>query len=89
MNNSGTVSATPLVEEIAEGVTDMQLTYLETDAAGALPTDYVSAASVTSWPRVNAVRVALTLQSLQKVGTDGAVLQRQMTHVATLRNRLP
>lgn len=89
VNSGGTVSATPLIEEIAEGVTDMQLTYLETDATGALPTDYATAASVTSWPRVNAVRVTLTLQSLQNVGTDGAALQRQMTHVVTLRNRLP
>ncbi|MDT4864616.1 hypothetical protein FQZ97_993820 [compost metagenome] len=67
----------------------MQLTYLEADAAGVLPTDYVSAASVTSWPRVSAVRVELTLESLQKVGTDGAALQREMKHVVTLRNRLP
>lgn len=87
VNSTGTATTQP--EEIAEGVTDMQLEYLQADAAGVLPTDYVSAASVTSWPRVSAVRVALTLQSLEKVGTDGAALQRQMTHLVTLRNRLP
>lgn len=76
-------------EEIAEGVTNLQMTYLQPDATGALPTDYVDATAVTAWSDVSAVRITLTLQSLQNVGTDGAPLQRQMTHVATLRNRLP
>lgn len=76
-------------EEIAEGVTDLQMTYLQLDAAGALPADYVDASSVTAWADVTAARITLTLQSLQNVGTDGAPLQRQMTHVVSLRNRLP
>lgn len=80
----GTVS-----EEIAEGVTNLQMTYLQLDAAGAVPIDYVDASAVTSWSDVTAVRITITLQSLQNVGTDGAPLQRQMTQVATLRNRLP
>jgi type IV pilus assembly protein PilW len=85
------VAGTPTTqaEEIAEGVTDLQMTYLQADAAGVLPTDYVDAATITDWAEVSAMRVTLTLQSLQSVGTDGAPLQRQMTYVVTLRNRLP
>lgn len=86
--NSGGIPTT-LTEEIAEGVTDLQLTYLQPTAAGPLPTNYVDATSVTSWADVSAVRVTLTLQTLQNVGTDNAPLQRQMTYVVTLRNRLP
>lgn len=87
VNSAGT--PTTLTEEIAEGVTDLQLSYLQVDAAGALPADYVDATAVTAWSDVSAVRVTLTLQSLQNVGTDNAPLQRQMTYVVTLRNRLP
>lgn len=76
-------------EEIAEGVTDLQMTYLQLGAGGVLPDDYVDASSVTAWSDVTAARINLTLQSLQSVGTDGAPLQRQMTHVVSLRNRLP
>lgn len=86
-NSAGT--PTTVAEEIAEGVTDLQLTYLQVDAAGALPADYVDATAVTDWEDVSAARVTLTLQSLQNVGTDGTPLQRQMTYVVTLRNRLP
>lgn len=87
VNNAG-VPATRN-EEIAEGVTNLQITYLQVDAAGALPADYVDATAVTEWSDVTAMRVTLTLQSLQNVGTDGAPLQRQMTYVVSLRNRLP
>lgn len=84
------VASTPTAqaEEIAEGVTDLQMTYLQANA-GVLPTDYVDATAITDWAGVSAMRVTLTLQSLQSVGTDGAPLQRQMTYVVTLRNRLP
>lgn len=87
VNNAGTPGA--VTEEIAEGVTNLQMTYLELDAAGALPADYVDASAVSVWKNVTAVRLTLTLQSLQNVGTDGAPLQRTMTHVVSLRNRLP
>jgi type IV pilus assembly protein PilW len=87
VNNAGVPSTRN--EEIAEGVTDLQITYLQLDAAGALPADYVDASAVTEWSDVTAMRVTLTLQSLQNVGTDGAPLERQMTYVVSLRNRLP
>lgn len=87
INSAGT--PTTLAEEIAEGVTDLQLSYLQADASGALPSAYVGAGSVTAWSDVSAVRVTMTLQSQENVGTDSAPLQRQMTYVVTLRNRLP
>lgn len=86
-NNGGTPDA--VREEIAEGVTNLQMTYLQLDAAGALPSDYVDAGAITDWKNVTAARITLTLQSLQNVGTDGSPLQRTMTHVVSLRNRLP
>ena len=82
-NNLGTtLSVNP--EEITEGVTDMQLTYLE--KAGA---SYKVATGIPDWENVTAVRIVITLSGLERVGTDGQVLTRGIEHVATLRNRLP
>ncbi len=89
-NNSGT--ATPnvvIAEEIAEGVRDMNLFYLEAGEA-----DYGDAASVADWARVTAVRVELVLEGTEGAlegelieGTDGDVLSRTVTNVVALRNR--
>jgi type IV pilus assembly protein PilW len=68
--------------EITEGVGDMQMKYL---VAGAK--DYVDAAAGTDWTKVVAVRIDVTLEGNDKVGTDLAVLQRHLQHVVTLRNR--
>lgn len=78
--NGGTL----VPQEIAEGVTDMQLQYLLPGAS-----DYVSASSVvaTNWQNVLAVRINLTLQGKNKVSTNGTVLSRQLAHIVTLRNR--
>ncbi|MCX7659495.1 MAG: PilW family protein [Caldimonas manganoxidans] len=76
-------------EEIAEGVHDMQLTYLQMNADGSLPADYQAANAITDWTRVVATRIVLTLRSNEAVGTDGAVLERRAYHVVSLRNRLP
>jgi type IV pilus assembly protein PilW len=89
-NNSGTNTPNVVLpEEIAEGVRDMDLTYL---VAGA--NDYVAAASVTDWRRVTAVRVELVIEGTEGAlegsyieGTDGAVLDRTVTNVVALRNR--
>ncbi|WP_234419102.1 PilW family protein [Parazoarcus communis] len=84
--------ATGAPEEIAQGVTDMQLQYLTrtgTNPAGS----YVDASAVTSWDnppaatQVVAVRVVLDLESRDAVGTDAATLKRQMMHVVSLRHR--
>lgn len=76
-------------EEIVAGVTDMQISYREGSEA-----DFVPATSVGAWANVNAVMIALTLQSsYARVSTDPGVnsgrLQRSFTSVITLRNRVP
>jgi type IV pilus assembly protein PilW len=85
VNNSGNMDTT--AEEIAEGVTDLQIQYLERDAAGTLATSYVDASSVTDWSRVVAARLTFTLQSLEKVGIGGSPLSSSWMTVVTLRNR--
>ena len=70
--------------EIVEGVRDMQLTYLEIDG-----TDYVAANAPPDWSVVSAVRIELTFEGEDRVGVDGAVLQRQLFHTVALRNRAP
>ena len=70
-------------QEVAEGVENMTLTYLvEGDTA------YVDATGVGArWNQVNAVRIEMALEGEERVGTDGNALQRNLVHVATLRNR--
>ena len=80
-------------EEIAEGVTDMDIAYLlRTEATGALDSNWVDASSITDWTptaakQVVAVRMKLTLETLAKVGTNQQKLERQLIHVVSLRNR--
>lgn len=71
-------------EEVTEGVQDMQLQYLLPGATG-----YVDATSInaTNWKQVSAVRIVLTMQGQERVGTDGSKITRQLAHVVTLRNR--
>jgi len=74
-------------EEIVAGVTNMTLTYLQEGA-----NDF--AATVTNWSNVTAVRVELTLDSIdQRISSDMDVnqgrLQRSFANVITLRNRVP
>jgi len=76
-------------EEIVAGVTDMQVTYREAGSA-----EFRSAATVGTWSNVNAVMIALTLQSAdQRVSTDvrenSGRLERTFTNIITLRNRVP
>ncbi|WDS37477.1 PilW family protein [Pseudoxanthomonas sp.] len=69
-------------EEVAEGVSALTMTYLVSGAAS-----YVDASAVTSWSTVLSVRVAMTITSTAKVGTDGKALTRSMVNVISLRNR--
>lgn len=71
-------------QEIVEGVTDMQLTYLHPDSNAS---DYIAAGSVGDWSEVLAVRIALTMQSIENTGTDGAPISRELQHVVNLRSR--
>jgi type IV pilus assembly protein PilW len=80
-------------EEITDGVVDMQLRYLTRDAvAGTLETDWVDADAILDWSDAGAdlpvaMRIQLSLETLQSVGTDQQPLRRQQVHAVTLRNR--
>jgi type IV pilus assembly protein PilW len=87
LTNSGGVAGTR-TDEIAEGVRDMQLQYLLDGAV-----DYVDASALpaAAWTGagITAVRIALTVDDDQKLGTDGNALKRELEHTVTLRNRTP
>lgn len=70
-------------EEMIEGVQDMQIEYLQGSDSGS----YVAAGGVTNWRDVTSMRIALTAQSEDEVGTDGDPLVRRLEHVVNLRNR--
>ena len=80
-------TACPVTEEIAEGVTNMQVQYLSKDASGNLPVSYVDADSITNWTRVVAARIVFSFASLEAVGTGNVALTRTWNTVVTLRNR--
>jgi type IV pilus assembly protein PilW len=79
--------------EITDGVVDMQLQYLTRNAtSGNLALDWVDGSAITNWTNAGtdlpvAVRVQLSLQSLQNVGTDQQTLNRVQVYSVTLRNR--
>lgn len=85
-NNDGTLNT--VSQEIAEGVRDMQISYLLNGAS-----EYVEASS--AWTtgdiaRIVAVRIVLVIQGQDDLaGTDGNALQRSLEHVVTIRNRAP
>ncbi|WP_288253320.1 PilW family protein [uncultured Hydrogenophaga sp.] len=87
MNAAGTS------EEVAEGVTDMQISYLlRNTTSGALGTEWVDASAITDWTvsapqQVVAVRARLLFQTAQSVGTDQQPLQRELLQVISVRNR--
>jgi type IV pilus assembly protein PilW len=77
--------------EIAEGVTDMQITYKIGQDPG-----YVDAGAVgTQWKAVTAAKVVLTLRAAEGGalsrgdvrGTENEVLTRQLVNVVAIRNR--
>lgn len=81
-------------EEVAEGVRDLQLSFLLDNG-----TDYVAAAAVTDWtawsspiPQVVAVRVDLiyeTPEAAMSTASATARLQRPVGFTANLRNMMP
>ena len=71
-----------MVQEIAEGVVDMQLEYLVSGSTG-----YVAADAVADWSQVTAVRVELTMEGPEAVDVDGTPIVRTVSHIVTLRNR--
>lgn len=85
-NGSGTAQVN--TQEVADGVRDLQVTYLQSGSGA-----YVAAAAITNWAQVRAARLVLTLESTEQVGTDAAgtnqTLQRTLDTVVTLRNHSP
>lgn len=86
VTNGGATSDTPA--EIAEGVTNMQITY----KVGAVP-GYVDAALGLAWKQVTAVHAQLTFQAVRGAltkgdtqGTDNVVLTRSLDDYILLRN---
>jgi type IV pilus assembly protein PilW len=76
-------------EEVVAGVTDLQITYREQGV-----NEFRTANNVGTWANVNAVMIALTVQSAdRRVTTDVNVntgrIERRFTNIVTLRNRVP
>lgn len=86
-------------EEVTEGVQDMQLTYLVPGGASYSTATSVEAAN--KWKDVTAVRIDLTLQAaagaltaneIRGTNADGSsagAITQTLSHVVTLRNRVP
>lgn len=71
-------------EEIAEGVTDLQLTYLGPAGAGQAYQD-----TLTNYADATAVKINMTIEDTQITGTENQPIVRQLMNVVSLRNRLP
>lgn len=78
VNTAGTPGVA--VNEIADGITDMDLSYLSTGGSG-----YET--NPADWSNVVAVRIELTLAGQDRIGTDGNVLTRTFEHVVAIRSR--
>lgn len=81
-NVGGAITTVP--NEMVRNVTDMQITYHQAPKA-----TFDTATNVTDWSKVDAVRVALTVESTdQRAGTDTKAIQRTFTATTTIRNRV-
>ncbi len=93
--NTGGVP-TPTAQEMVRNVTDMQLNYHENSGS-----DFHAAGSVAAWTNVDAVSITFTMQNAATTGagvandagqnagtTTGTPIQRTVTSVVTLRNRV-
>lgn len=85
--NDGAGNAAPVVEEVVEGVRNMQLLYMyDRDD------EYKLASAVTDWRLVTGVEIQLTIESPESGTTTSTTqprLTRTLTHVVNLRNRVP
>lgn len=79
---NGNPTSLLLPDEIAEGVQDMKLHFLE-EIDGVLATNYVAASAVTNWNAVVAVRIELELTS---TGPQNSNFNRKVSHTVRLRN---
>lgn len=78
VNTTGTPGV--VTNEIADGITDMKLSYLSIGGAS-----YEDAPA--NWASVAAVKIELTVAGKDKVGTDGSNLSRTFEHVVAIRSR--
>lgn len=85
--SDGAGNAAPVIEEVVEGVRDMQLRYMyDRDD------EYRLAGAVADWRLVTGVEITLTIESPESGTTTSATqprLTRTLTHVVNLRNRVP
>lgn len=74
--------------ELVEGVQDFQVTYGLLDGSGKI--QYLSASSVAAadWPAVETLRVALTLDTVQYVNSEGTI-EKSFGRTFRVRNRNP
>ena len=80
-----TANGTVTTQEVAEGVKNLSVLYLVKGS-----NSYVSASAVgTRWADVIAARMSLSLVGTDSIGVGSAVIERQLVHVASLRNRNP
>ncbi|WP_115511183.1 PilW family protein [Xanthomonas arboricola] len=78
---------TSVTNEIAEGVSDMELEYLTAAGGSLADATYMNAGAITNWTNVLAVKLSITVQSPDSVGSDGQPLSRTVTSVISIRNR--
>jgi type IV pilus assembly protein PilW len=78
--------------EMVEGVTNMQIQYLQGDSTGVpTATSYVDASAVSDWSLVIAARVTLTMQTQDKVGVSNSAssyITHTLPFTVGLRRRL-
>ncbi len=72
-------------QEVAEGVRDMQVTYLVKGGSGYLS---AAAANAAGWANIAAIRVALTFETVDRVSTSASSprVQRTINLTLSLRN---
>ncbi|MDA0791282.1 MAG: PilW family protein [Proteobacteria bacterium] len=78
-------------QELVEGIEDLQILYgVDTAGADLVPSTYVDASAVADFNDVVAIRVQLTVNSIDDVGASTAdgILRRNVTQTIRLRNRL-
>ena len=73
-------------EEMVEGISDLQLNYLQPEVDA---DQYVSAGAITDWAKVRAVSIALTLVAGSSSDNGREPIERRLTQVVNLRNRVP
>ena len=86
INKGGAAAAR--ADEIAEGVQDLQLTYLLKGATSYVDADAIAAAD-WSGDGITAVRMLMTVNDSERTGTDRTQIGRVLEHTITFRNRAP